>query len=84
MAEVDCSTSTQIRVTVIPNSYDVTPVRNQILEIDLVNTEVSAGVDATATTGVGFTTSQTVTATGATATTTTVTSTPSTPSSSAY
>ena len=84
VAEVDGSTSTQIRVTVIPNSYDVTPVRNQILEIDLVNTEVSAGVDPTATTGVGFTTTQTVAAGGATTTTTTVTSTPSTPSSSAY
>tara|TARA_B100000575_G_C23143728_1_gene666790 strand:- start:18580 stop:20526 length:1947 start_codon:yes stop_codon:yes gene_type:complete len=84
VADVDDTTSTQIRVTVIPNSYDVTPVRNQILEIDLVNTTVTAGVDATATTGVGFTTSQTVTATGATATTTTVSSTPSTPSSSAY
>ena len=84
VAEVDGSSSTQIRVTVIPNSYDVTPVRNQILEIDLVNTEVSAGVDPTATTGVGFTTTQTVAAGGATTTTTTVTSTPSTPSSSAY
>ena len=84
VAEVDGSSSTQIRVTVIPNSYDVTPVRNQILEIDLVNTEVSAGVNPTATTGVGFTTTQTVAAGGATTTTTTVTSTPSTPSSSAY
>ena len=31
VAEVDGSSSTQIRDTVIPNSYDVTPVRNQIL-----------------------------------------------------
>ena len=84
VADVDDTTSTQIRVTVIPNSYDVTPVRNQILEIDLVNTTVTAGVDPTATTGVGYTTSTTTTAGGATTTTTTVTSTPSTPSSSAY
>ena len=84
VADVDGLSSSQIRVTVIPNSYDVTPVRNQILEIDLTNTTVSAGVDATAATGVGFTTSTSTAAGGGTTTTTTVTSTPSTPSSSAY
>ena len=84
VADVDGLSSSQIRITVIPNSYDVTPVRNQILEIDLTNTTVSAGVDATAATGVGFTTSTSTAAGGGTTTTTTVTSTPSTPSSSAY
>ena len=84
VGDVDGTSSTQIRVTVIPNSYDVTPVRNQILEIDLTNSSITAGVDATAATGVGYTTSTTTAAGGATTTTTTVTSTPSTPSSSAY
>ena len=84
IGEVDNSSSSQIRVTVIPNSYDVTPVRNQILEIDLTNTSVTAGVDATATTGVGYTTTTSTAAGGTTTTTTTVTSTSSTPSSSAY
>jgi len=80
VAEVDNSSSSQIRVTAIPNSYDVTPVRNQILEIDLTNTQISAGVDATATTGVGYTTTTSTAGT----TTTNVASTSSTPSSSAY
>ena len=80
VSNVDGSSSTQIRVTAIPNSYDVTPVRNQILEIDLTNTQIAAGVDATATTGVGYTTTTSTAGT----TTTNVSSTSSTPSSSAY
>ena len=84
VADVDNTSSSQIRITVIPNSYDVTPVRNQILEIDLTNTTVTAGVDATAATGVGYTTTTSTAAGGTTTTTTTVTSTSSTPSSSAY
>ena len=80
VAEVDGESSTQIRVTAIPNSNDVTPVRNQILEIDLVNTNVTSSVDATATTGVGYTT----TTTSGGTTTTTVSTPSSTPSSSAY
>jgi hypothetical protein len=80
VAEVDGTTSTQIRITAIPNSYDITPVRNQILEIDLVNTNVTASVDAISSTGVGFST----TTTSAGTTTTTVSSVSSNPSSSAY
>jgi hypothetical protein len=38
----------------------VIPVRNQILEIDLVNTTTGGTVDAQATTGVGYTVSQQV------------------------
>ena len=76
---VDGSSSTQIRVTVIPKSNDIVPVRNQILEIDLVNSTISGSVDAQATTGKGYT----VTSTGTT-TTTTVTTSSSTPTSSAY
>ena len=79
VSNVDGAVSTQIRVTVIPNSYDIIPVRNQILELDTLNSTVVAGVDATASTGIGYTT----TTTGGT-TTTTVTSTSSTSSPSAY
>jgi hypothetical protein len=79
VSNVDGVTSTKIRVTVIPNSYDVVPVRNQILEIDTTNTTVTSSVDATASTGVGYTT----TTTGGT-TTTTVTTASSTSTSSAY
>ncbi len=80
VAEVDGTTSTQIRITVLPNSNDITPVRNQILEIDLTNTTYDGSVDATASTGVGYVT----TTTSAGTTTTTVSSVSSTPSSSAY
>jgi len=79
VAEVDGTTSSQIRVTSLPNSNDITPVRNQILEIDLQNTTYNGSVDTTTSTGVGYST--TTTSTG---TTTTVASVSSTPSSSAY
>ena len=88
ISNVDGSTSTQIRVTVLPSSNDIVPVRNQIIEIDLVNTSIIAAVDQTASTGTGYTTTQTGTSsttTGtSTTTTTTVATTSSTPSSSAY
>ena len=79
VSDVDGTSSTQIRITAIPKSNDVVPVRNQILEIDLVNTTTGGTVDAQATTGVGYT----VTSSGTTSTTT-VTTPSSTPSSSAY
>tara|TARA_Y100000816_G_scaffold126432_1_gene88983 strand:- start:307 stop:2235 length:1929 start_codon:yes stop_codon:yes gene_type:complete len=79
VSNVDGESSTQIRVTAIPKSNDVVPVRNQILEIDLVNTTTGGNVDAQATTGVGYT----VSATGTTSTTT-VSTPSSTPTSSAY
>jgi len=79
ISNVDGSASTQIRVTAIPNSNDIIPVRNQILEIDTVNTTTGGSVDAQATTGLGYT----VTSTGTTSTTSV--STPSSnPTSSAY
>ena len=80
VANIDDSTSSQIRVTALPNSNDVIPVRNQILEIDFVNSTITSTVDATATTGKGYTT----TTTSGGTTTTTVSTTTSTPSSSAY
>ena len=79
VSDVDGLTSTQIRVTAIPNSNDVIPVRNQILEIDLVNTTVTGQIDNTATTGVGYTTT-----TSGTASTTSVNTTTSYPTSSGY
>ena len=80
ISNVDGASSTKIRVTAIPASYDVIPVRNQILEIDTVNTNVTASVDATAATGVGYITTQTSSG----GSSTTVTTVSSTPSSSAY
>ena len=80
VANVDGATSSQIRITALPNSNDIVPVRNQILEIDFSNTTITSSVDATATTGKGYTT----TTTSAGTTTTTVSTTTSTPSSSAY
>ena len=80
VAEVDGATSSQIRITELLNSNDITQVRNQILEIDLTNTTYDGSVDATASTGVGYVT----TTTAAGTTTTTVSSVSSTPSSSAY
>ena len=80
VGSVDGITSSRVRITAIPNSYDVTPVRNQILEIDITNSTVSSSVDAVTSTGVGYTT----TTTSAGTTTTAVASVSSTPSSSAY
>ena len=88
VSNVDGSASTRFRITVLPDSNDVIPVRNQLLEIDTINTVVTGTVDQTATTGRGYT----VTTTGgagsttgtATTTTTTVATTSSTPTSSSY
>ena len=79
ISNVDGEISTQIRVTAIPSSNDVVPVRNQILEIDLVNSTVSSQVDNTTTTGVGYTTT-----TSGTASSTSVNTTTSYPTSSGY
>ena len=79
ISNVDGESSTKIRITAIPKSNDVVPVRNQILEVDLVNTTTGGNVDAQATTGVGYTVSST-----GTTSTTTVSTPSSTPTSSAY
>ena len=70
-------------MTALPDSNDIVPVRNQILEIDQVNTVINGRIDTAATTGSGFT-STTTTSAGVTTTTTTVSTASSTPSSSAY
>ena len=55
-------------------------MRNQLLELDLTNTTVSGTVDATATTGKGYT----VTTTATTTQTTTSTTASTTPTTSGY
>jgi len=80
VSNVDEATSTRFRLTVLPNSNDIVPVRNQLLELDLTNTSVSGTVDATATTGKGYT----VTTTATTTTTTTSTTASTTPTTSGY
>ncbi len=57
VGNVDGATSTAVRLTVIPNSVDVVPVRNQVLEIDETNTTVTVTADDYDTTsGIGYTT----------------------------
>ena len=83
VSNVDGSSSTQFRITVLPDSNDIIPVRNQLLEIDTVNTTVVGTVDQTATTGRGYTVTTTGGAGSSTATTTTTTTTVATTSSTA-
>ena len=45
---VDGVASTQIRITAIPNSKDIVPLRNQVLEIDFTNTSITGEVDTIA------------------------------------
>ena len=80
VSNVDEAASTKFRLTVLPNSNDIVPVRNQLLELDLTNSSVSGTVDATATTGKGYT----VTTTATTTQTTTSTTASTTPTTSGY
>ena len=70
VSDVDSLTSTQIRIVVTPQTNDIVPVRNQILEIDFTNSSLNGNTDAAATSGTSYTT----TGSGATATTTVSTS----------
>ncbi len=57
VGNVDGATSTTIRLTVVPNSVDVVPVRNQVIQIDETNTTVTVTADDYDTTsGIGYTT----------------------------
>ena len=38
----------RIRITAIPDSKDIVPVRNQVLEIDFVNSTITGEVDTIA------------------------------------
>ena len=68
--QVDGLASKSIRITAIPDSKDVVPLRNQLLEIDMLNSSVVAEVDTIAVSDQG----------GATA----FTATTNTPSASSY
>ncbi len=70
ISNIDDATSTQIRLVVTPNSNDIVPVRNQILELDLTNTTITATADTEASSGSTFSTS----GSGSTASTTVSTS----------
>ena len=60
ISNVDGAASTQIRVTVQPDSNDVVPVRNQVLSIDTANSSFTGSVDeiesGSSQAGTGYTT----------------------------
>ena len=45
ISNIDGAASTRIRVFSIPNSNDVVPVRNQVLEIDISNSTITGNID---------------------------------------
>ncbi len=45
ISNVDGSSSARIRVTVLPSSNDIVPVRNQVLSIDTSSSTVSGSID---------------------------------------
>jgi len=45
ISNIDGAASTRIRVTVLPDSNDIVPVRNQVLSIDTANSTVSGAID---------------------------------------
>ena len=67
------NTDKTINVTIKPDSNDIIPVRQQVIEIDTVATTVTAEVDefaaGSATAGVGYTTSSSTASVGSTYTT---------------
>ena len=67
------NTDSTIDITIKPDSNDVIPVRNQIVEIDTVASSVTAEIDTfaegTATAGVGYTTNSSTAAVGSVYTT---------------
>jgi len=59
ISDVDGVSSTTIRITSIPDSKDIVPVRNQILEIDMTNTTVTGEIDTIAVGATGASSSYT-------------------------
>ena len=53
VSNVDDNASTSIRLTATPASSDIVGQRNQIMEIDLVNTSISGGQDTIAVNSAG-------------------------------
>jgi len=68
ISDIDGSASTQIRITITPDSQDIIPVRNQIIEIDFINTVVSVLIDTVSTSSGSTTTAAGGSATSSTAT----------------
>ena len=60
ISNIDGVDSTVIRLTVVPNSNDVVPVRDQIVEMDIANSNITVTADSfvggSAEAGVGYTT----------------------------
>jgi hypothetical protein len=60
ISNIDGATSTRIRITVLPDSNDIVPVRNQVLSIDIANSTVSGSIDeiesGSSQAGTGYTT----------------------------
>jgi len=60
ISNIDGAASTRIRVTVLPDSNDIVPVRNQVLSIDTANSTVSGSIDeiesGSSQAGTGYTT----------------------------
>ena len=52
---------TPIKITVLPNSFDIAPKRNQLLDIDQQYVAVTAEIDSIAVTGAGGSTNYTTT-----------------------
>ena len=46
ISNVDGATSDEIRLVVVPNSYDIVSVRNNLLEIDFTNSSVNGEIDS--------------------------------------
>jgi len=60
ISNIDGAVSTVIRLTVVPSSNDVVPVRDQIVEMDIANSKITVTADSfvggSAEAGVGYTT----------------------------
>ena len=60
ISNIDGAVSTVIRLTVVPSSNDVVPVRDQIVEMDIANSTITVTADSfvggSAEAGVGYTT----------------------------
>ena len=59
ISDVDGASSEQIRITTTPDSQDIIPVRNQIIELDLTNTSISVTQDTIDTSSSGTRTTTT-------------------------
>ena len=45
ISNVDGAASTVVRITVLPDSNDIVPVRNQVLSIDVANSTITGSID---------------------------------------